>query len=190
MACIGHERAVTSGRSNNRILAAKLYTTDRSIGAALVSTLLTLCNFAQLNLGNVLNRFLPVAGVRTGRLILLSYAMGTAATVVVSSGFVLTAKVFAPSLGFLSDDFSAAVWFVAASIVWTLFVLQDGVLAGLRQSVWIPLENGIYAVFKIGLRLSSLGLSRIRILRHGSSCNHRSLASICYLPPTDSSNQV
>ncbi len=134
------------------ILAARLYTPEQvGIGAALISTLLTLCNFAQLNLGNVLNRFLPVAGVGTSKLILFSYAMGTAATVVVSSGFVLTVEVFAPSLGFLSDDFSAAIWFVAASIVWTLFVLQDGVLAGLRQSVWIPLENGIYAVCKIGL---------------------------------------
>ena len=145
--------AVTSGLGLIYwILAARLYTTEQvGIGAALISTLLTLCNFAQLNLGNVLNRFLPVAGVRTSKLILFSYAMGTATTAVVSSGFVLTAKVFAPSLGFLSNDISAAIWFVAASIVWTLFVLQDGVLAGLRQSVWIPLENGIYAVFKIGL---------------------------------------
>ena len=134
------------------ILAARLYSAEQvGLGAALLNMLLIIGNMAQLNLGNVLNRFLPVAGGRTSKLILFSYGVGTAAAFFISVCFVLAATFLAPSLGFLSQDTWAACWFVAASVAWTLFALQDCALAGIRQSTWIPLENAIYAISKICL---------------------------------------
>jgi O-antigen/teichoic acid export membrane protein len=35
--------------------------------------------------------------------------------------------------------------------VWCLFALQDAVLTGIRQAVWIPVENGLYGLVKIGM---------------------------------------
>jgi O-antigen/teichoic acid export membrane protein len=35
-----------------------------------------------------------------------------------------------------------------------VFSLQDAVLTGIRQAVWLPLENGIYGVAKIGLLIA------------------------------------
>jgi O-antigen/teichoic acid export membrane protein len=35
--------------------------------------------------------------------------------------------------------------------VWCVFALQDAVLAGIRQAVWIPVENGLYGIGKIVL---------------------------------------
>jgi O-antigen/teichoic acid export membrane protein len=34
-------------------------------------------------------------------------------------------------------------------MAWSIFNLQDGVLAGLRRTVWVPLENGLYSFSKI-----------------------------------------
>ena len=41
--------------------------------------------------------------------------------------------------------------FVIGTAFWVLFVLQDHVLVGLRQTIWVPLENGLCAVAKIAL---------------------------------------
>jgi hypothetical protein len=134
------------------ILAARLYSAEQvGLGAALLNMLLIIGNMAQLNMGNVLNRFLPVAGGRTSKLILFSYGVGTAAAFFISVCFVLAVTLLAPSLGFLSQDTWAASCFVAASVAWTLFAFQDCALAGIRQSTWIPLENAIYAISKICL---------------------------------------
>ncbi len=134
------------------ILAARLYTAEQvGLGAAMLNMLLIIGNTAQFNLGNVLNRFLPVAGTRTSKLILFSYGVGVAAAFFISACFVLVVGIFAPSLGFLSQDPWVSCWFVAASAAWTLFALQDCALAGMRQSAWIPLENAVYAISKIGL---------------------------------------
>ena len=36
-------------------------------------------------------------------------------------------------------------------MAWTIFVLQDSVLAGIRQATWVPVENAIFSVAKIVL---------------------------------------
>ena len=35
------------------------------------------------------------------------------------------------------------------TLAWTIFVLQDSVLAGIRQAGWVPIENGVFSVAKI-----------------------------------------
>src|SRR5437763_5055332 len=47
-------------------------------------------------------------------------------------------------------------WLLAAALggsvtVWCVFALQDAVLTGIRQAVWIPVENGLYGIAKIGM---------------------------------------
>jgi hypothetical protein len=34
-------------------------------------------------------------------------------------------------------------------MIWGIFVLQDSTLAGLRQAVWVPIENTLFAIIKI-----------------------------------------
>ncbi|MGB8816661.1 MAG: phosphotransferase [Rhizobiaceae bacterium] len=141
------------------ILAAHYYPPEQvGLAAALLSMLLTLGNIAQLNLGNVLNRFLPVANDRSAKLIARSYGAAVAAAAVFSSVFVLGVTSIAPKLSFLGNDWQTASLFIASVTVWTLFVLQDGVLAGLRQSSWIPLENAVYALMKIALLVALAGV--------------------------------
>ena len=39
----------------------------------------------------------------------------------------------------------------ASVTVWCVFALQDAVLTGIRQAVWVPVENGLYGIAKIVL---------------------------------------
>ena len=140
------------------ILGARLYTKEQlGLGAALISMLFTLGGLAQLNLGNILNRYLPTAGQHTTKLILISYAIASAMALLISTAFVLAAKYIAPSLGFLSDNIWTSSLFVVSAVCWTIFSLQDSVLSGLRQSTWVPVENLLYSISKIVLLLLPSG---------------------------------
>lgn len=134
------------------LLAARLYS-SRVVGlsSALIAATMLVALIAQLNLSQALNRFLPRAGHRTGRLIWMSYGLSTLMAVVVGTGFVLGVRVWMPALGFLRFDPVLGAWFVAACALWCVFVLQDGALTGLRQAGWVPLENAVFALAKIAL---------------------------------------
>ena len=57
------------------MIAARLFTpAELGISVGLLSALLTIGQIGQLNFGNVLNRFLPVAGRRTANIIVFSFA--------------------------------------------------------------------------------------------------------------------
>jgi O-antigen/teichoic acid export membrane protein len=128
------------------IIAARLYPADQvGVGAAMLAALLTLGNIAQLNLDTVLNRFLPIAGTRTKDMIAWSYAASVMTALVISLVFILATTLIAPKLSFLAESIWLALVFMISCAVWALFALQDAVLAGLRKSTWIPLENTAYS---------------------------------------------
>ena len=133
------------------VLAARLYSTGvygRSWAA--ISTLLLISGIAQLGFGGGMTRFLPRAGMRTRRLIVVSYASVGVMSVILSIGFVALGGVKALG-GVLGSGPTLALWVVLASVAWSIFRLQDAVLIGLRQAKWVLFENTIYNVAKIGL---------------------------------------
>ena len=134
------------------VLAARLYSREAvGIGAALIAAMTLLANVAQLNLKSALNRFLPRAGRGSRRLVLRAYAFAASLAAVAATAFVAGLDVWAPDLGFVGSDPVLAVWFVICTAAWTVFVLQDSILAGIRQAAWVPAENGTYALAKIGV---------------------------------------
>ncbi|WP_181257427.1 phosphotransferase [Pseudaminobacter soli (ex Li et al. 2025)] len=142
------------------ILAARLYSPEQvGVAAALISTMMTLGNIAQLNLENVLNRFLPVAGKGARKVVLLAYFGAATASFCLSLVTVYSVGWFIDEASFLRAEPLAAGAFVLASVAWTLFALQDSVLAGLRQSTFVPIENTIFAVSKLVLLIIFSGSS-------------------------------
>lgn len=133
-------------------LAARFYSTE-VVGAssAVISAMMLLAGVAVLSLSGVLVRFIPVAGATTTRLILTAYVLSASASVVVGLVFCWGIDWWAPALRFLREDSRWTLAFVAAIVIWSIFSLQDSALTGLRQSIWIPLENITFAVVKIGL---------------------------------------
>ncbi len=137
------------------IAAAHLFT-KQEVGrdTALISTMLFLSSISQLNLTNGFNRFVPVAGLRTRRLVFVGYAAATATALLASTVFVLGIDLWAPRLSLLHAHWPYAVWFVLGTVVWTVFALQDAVLTGLGEARWVLVENIIYGIAKLGLLIT------------------------------------
>jgi len=65
--------------------------------------------------------------------------------------FIFGIGIWAPQLSFLSSSPNFILWFIIATMAWCIFVLQDSALIGLRHSSWVPVENVLFALAKIGL---------------------------------------
>jgi len=132
------------------MLAARLLPAeDVGEGSAAVATMILLSGFSQLNFRSALNRFLPVAGDRTRRLILTAYGFSLGAGLLLVFGFAFVVRSVAPSLAFLFETSEATVGFWIAVSAWSIFVLQDSALTGFRMAVLVPVENAVFSVAKI-----------------------------------------
>jgi O-antigen/teichoic acid export membrane protein len=141
------------------IVAARSYP-ERALGegAAAISTILMLSNFAQMNLFHGLTRFIPTAGEATGRLIAYSYAASAGAALLLGAGFVVVAPQVSDNLSFLQSGALGAAAFVVSVVLWGLFALQDGVLTALRRAPWVPAENTLFGLVKLGLLVAFAGV--------------------------------
>jgi O-antigen/teichoic acid export membrane protein len=133
------------------VLAARLYPTD-VVGrdGALIATMITLSTICQLNMHNALIRFLPGAGARTGRLAAVAYALSGVAAVVITAGFVVLIPHLSKQFEFIADNWTLALLYIAATFLWGVFTLQDSALTALRQAKWVPVENLIFGLLKLG----------------------------------------
>ena len=133
-------------------VAAHLYS-RQLVGqaSALVSALVLLSSFAQLNLSNTLPRFLPSAGRRSGRLIGLGYALSAGCGLLAGLAFVLVMPQLNPQWQFLGNSGLLRILFVAAAAVWGIFALQYAALLGLNHPIMVPVENAIYGAAKVAV---------------------------------------
>lgn len=136
------------------VLAARLFPPDvLGINQVAISTMMFLGGIAQLNMTYALLRFVPVAGWAARRVVLGGYVVGAGMAAVVGAGFALGAQVWAPQL---VAEFGAGrllVFFVLATPVWSIFVIQDYVLTGIRRATVVPGENFVFSLLKILLLL-------------------------------------
>jgi O-antigen/teichoic acid export membrane protein len=133
-------------------LAARFYDPGAvGLNSAGLSAMLFLSGVTQLSLSGVLVRFTSQAGAKTNRLVGVSYLVSILLAVPVCVIFYLGLDWWAPSLHFFLDSPFKLVLFIIATMSWSIFALQDSALTGLRQAIWVPLENTLYALAKIGL---------------------------------------
>ena len=134
------------------VVAARLYPADE-VGrdSVLIATMMTVSSICQLNLGNAIPRFLPQVADPT-RTLRNAYVASGAVALVVASAFVLIAGQIPGDLQVLAEEPLLAVGFVAGTILWGVFALQDAALVAMRQAPWVPLENAVFG----GLKLAAL----------------------------------
>lgn len=161
------------------IVAAHLYS-PATLGrnSAAISALTFLAGVASLALSTVIIRFVPTAGSRTLALILTSYVIVIASSTVAAVIFLAGIDIWAPHLGFLVDDPALVVFFILSTVSWNVFLLQDDVLTGLGQARWVPVENGVYSLAKIGL----LVVLATRAARYGILASSTIPAMLAVLP--------
>ena len=131
---------------------------DLGRSAALVSALLLVSSFAQLNLANALPRFIPRAGRLAGKFIAYSYGATSCAALIGGLAFVVILPRLSSQWKFLGDSLPLALAFVAAAVVWEVFTLQDIALLSLRRSVMVPMENSVYGVSKLLMLIGVVSL--------------------------------
>jgi O-antigen/teichoic acid export membrane protein len=134
------------------ILAARRYPAEEvGRASATIASMTLLSTIAVLNVPGSLTRYLPRAGRQAGRLVRSAYLLSGAIAGLASLVFLLGVGVWAPGFGFLRASPAMAAWFVAATVAWCIFTLQDCVLTGLRRAIWVPVENVAFGVAKMGL---------------------------------------
>jgi O-antigen/teichoic acid export membrane protein len=133
-------------------LAARYYPPEVvGLDSALLAAMLLLAGIATFSLNNVLIRFIQPAGRQASRLIALAYAISVTASVPVSLIFLAGAAAWLPGLRIVDTSLVWTIAFTASVAAWCMFALQDFALTGLRQAQWIPIENILFGLLKIGL---------------------------------------
>lgn len=133
------------------VAAARLYpTVDVGRDTVLISAMLGLSSVCQLNMSNGIVRFLPDLGRRSAAALTWAYGLTAAVALILGTAFVLVAPNVSHELAYLGDGARLAVGFVVALALWGVFTLQDAALMAARRAPWIPVENGLFGVLKLG----------------------------------------
>jgi O-antigen/teichoic acid export membrane protein len=142
------------------LIAAREYT-PRTVGVntAAISAMMFIAGVAQLNLMSTLLRFVGVMGAARRRFIAVCYAVAAVAAVVCALVFLVGLGLWAPALDGLAANAGMVAWFVAATVAWCVFNLQDSALTGLGAAAVVPVSNGVYGVAKVGLLVAFVALS-------------------------------
>jgi O-antigen/teichoic acid export membrane protein len=139
------------------VIAARLFSAnDVGLAAAAISAMTLLAGISLLNLEAVLVRFIPIAGRQTLGLVLGVFGVCSVLAILISTVFIVGLPIWAPSLGFLVTHFGGLA-FIGATLAWVAFVLLDGILVGLGQAIWLPVENALFGVAKLGFLLAFVG---------------------------------
>lgn len=134
------------------LIAARLFSTYAiGVAGALVAATTLFSGLGQLNLSGMLMRFLPTAGGKSRRLVILTYGYAATASALLAAVSLVGVKIFASPTSPLRLDTLESTGFVLAVAATAIFSIQDSVLVGLRQAVWVPAENGAFGVAKIGV---------------------------------------
>jgi O-antigen/teichoic acid export membrane protein len=116
-------------------------------GSAEIAAMTLLANLSQLSFGSIFDRFLPRAGNGTRALVTRAYGLCTVVALAVAVAYLLAGF----GHNFIPQSLGWHTLFVVAVILWTIFVLQDSVLTGLRATRWVPVENILFALAKLAL---------------------------------------
>lgn len=142
------------------MVATRLYSQEQvGLAAALISSMTTISYFSQMNLSSFLTRFLPASESGAGLLIAKTYAVTGLMSALFALVFAAGVGLVAKPLEVIGADAGRMFLFVAATVLWTVFALEDAVLSGLRRAVLVPISNTVYAAAKIGLLLGLSALS-------------------------------
>ncbi len=135
-------------------IAARLFpAADVGIGASLISTMMFVGSASQLNLRSAMYRFLPVAGSGGVRLVGITYLFIAATSALLATGMAIAGAMLNVLPTGIVPSVGAVAVFAAAAVTWSLFSFQDHVLTSMRLTLWLPIENVIFALVKIGFLL-------------------------------------
>jgi O-antigen/teichoic acid export membrane protein/uncharacterized membrane protein YhaH (DUF805 family) len=133
------------------LIAAREYpAVEVGRATAAYSAMNLVSGFTAYNLVGAITRFIPQTGRRTRSWVLRTYLFSSLASIVVTIPFLLTVSHWGPTYSELTGLIPGLA-FLLSVVTWSIFTLQDGVMTGLRNAIWVPLENGLFGIIKIVL---------------------------------------
>ncbi len=141
-------------------LAARFHTTQQvGIDSAAISTMMFLAGLAFINLKGTMLRYIPCAGANTRGLVGRAYLVSLGMALAFSAAFLAGGSWLGLRVSFLEGQPSFMIWFVVATMAWSIFSLQDSVLTAMRQAVWVPVENALFGLAKIAFLVAFAALA-------------------------------
>lgn len=133
-------------------LATRIYDVDDvGRGNALVFAMMLLASVFQLNMTNVIVRFLPQTRKQLGLRISQAYAIAAACSFVAAIAFAYVAPALSVEYAFFRDVAWLPIVFAVATALWAIFVVEDPVLMALGRATWMPAENFAHSAGKLTL---------------------------------------
>lgn len=117
--------------------------------SALISAMNALSGLAQLNYARALSGLVPRAGRRSAQVVLRTYALTGGLSVVGGLAFVFIAPDVSARLVYLGSAGLLTTVFVISTGLWSVFTLEDAVLASARSAPIIVVENASFALVKL-----------------------------------------
>jgi O-antigen/teichoic acid export membrane protein len=134
------------------VLAARLFgETALGRNAALIAGMVTASGFAQLNYTRSLSSLIPSARGGAVRLVGRVYLLVSVLSLVLGALFAAVLPEISGRYSYLRPAFLAIPGFAVVVALWSLFTLEDTVLASARRAPVIPVENGFFGLAKLGL---------------------------------------
>lgn len=131
------------------LVAARYYTEEAvGQGSAAIAAMRLLASLTATTMIGAVVRYVPRAGRATGALVWRAYAVSSAVVCAACVVFLLTLDLWGPSYAPLSGV-TAGLVFTGACVAWALLTLQDGVLTGLREAIWVPVGNAVFSLGKL-----------------------------------------
>ncbi|MEM7337563.1 MAG: phosphotransferase [Actinomycetota bacterium] len=142
------------------IVAARQYSAaDIGLAAAAITAMILISDFAHIGLRTGLVRYIPLVGGNAKDLLIRSYVLAAVVSAIAGGVFLLGLDIWAPALIDLRSSAVGSTLFVLACAFWVLFLLEDSVLLALRQTPWVPVENGVFGLIKILMLFPLAGLA-------------------------------
>ena len=127
---------------------------DVGRGSALLSALLVVSALAQLNYVRALPGLLPRAGINATKVLARAYARVVILGIVLGVAFAILAPLAGSRFSYVKALPVFALLFVLSVPLYSIFSLEDSVLATVRRAVIIPFENSTFGVLKILLLIA------------------------------------
>jgi O-antigen/teichoic acid export membrane protein len=134
------------------IVAARLFgETALGQNAALIAGMSMVSGFAQLNYTRSLSSLIPSARAGAVRLVGRVYLLVSVVSLLLGALFAAILPEISSRYDYLHPAYLAIPGFALAVTLWSIFTLEDTVLASVRKASIVPFENGFFGLAKLGL---------------------------------------
>ena len=137
------------------LCAGQLSPRELGVQTALMSIITAPAIVVASGMGDAFNAIVPASGPQRAAVVVRGYRI----VLVASIGLGVVAGIVATTvLAQVRGSIPVALLVMVGVVIWSLFVLQDQALTSLHRARWLPLENGITSLLKIGLLATAIAI--------------------------------